>query len=116
MSTRRSSPGTLNGSGRWNDRSLPESPPTPTPDPVERKLRELREYADDDDADTDVTGDHNIVAMPGSHVHVHSDPEIDSSEIPLKKIPGWGKVTGTVLGALLFVISAVKAWYEARKH
>ena len=96
---------------------------SPDPDPIADKIRELlargeienelHTYTDEDD-DTTVTGNHNIVAMPGSHVHITSDPDMES-EIPMAKIPRWAKVAAGVVSALIGVGSVVKAIWEATK-
>lgn len=88
---------------------MPRAPKT-TPDPVEQKIRELREYTDDDE-DTSV----NIVAQPGSHVHVNSDPEIAEDDIPLKKAPRWAKTVASVVGALVGLATLAKAIWQATR-
>lgn len=88
---------------------------SPDPDPIAEKIRELQAYADVEDDDTTVTGNHNIVAMPGSHVHITSDPDMES-EIPMARFPKWGRTVAKVLGALVGLGTLAKAIYEATKR
>lgn len=73
-------------------------------DEIDRKIRELRRYSYEDDADSSV----NIVAQPGSTVVVNPD-----SEPTMVRLPKWAKVAAGVVGAIAGLAAIIKTAYEA---
>jgi len=77
-------------------------------DPLQRRIRELREYSGDDDPDSSV----QIQALPGSVVNVRaSSPDSDR---PLS-VKDWKKTAVRIAGALVGLATMVKAIWEATK-
>lgn len=77
---------------------------------MERRIRGLRAYSGDDE-DTSVTGNHGIVAMPGSTVVLRPDSEAPLSE----RTRAWRKTAVRVVGALMGLATVIKAIWEATR-
>lgn len=81
---------------------------SPDPDPIAEKIRELQAYADVEDDDTTVTGNHNIVAMPGSTI-VMGKPESEPSLARAK----WKRAATKAVGALMTLAGIAKLIWHA---
>src|SRR6478609_1769084 len=118
MNTKKPSSSTTSASPRSNGTSTLTSRQisslTPS-DEIGEKIRHLDAYADDDD-EVSQTGNHNIVAMPGSHVHIASDSDDSDSEVPPRWLaPKWAKLLAKIIGALAGAGMVGNALYEAFK-